>query len=145
MRNGWTKFNFVMMIISMIAGFVLVIVLTSMAAISYKGFAAIIFFVGVFLVIAFHSLWGLFIEMSKNIMNLSHTVDGSIGVNVNSLGGNSVEETWVCTLCGHSNYNQCSFCQNCGSHSPLNEYSESSGQVLKSVGAEIPEHNGMKI
>lgn len=126
MRNSWTKFNFVMMIISMIAGLILVIVLTSMAAISYsyKGSAAIIFFVGTFLVLAFHSLWGLFIEMSKNIMNLAHTVDGTTGENVNSVRGNSDEETWVCASCGHSNSIQCIFCQNCGSPSSLNEHSE---------------------
>ena len=124
MRNSWTKFNFIMMIISMVAGFVMVIVLTCMAvsSYSYRNSAVMIFFMGAFIVLAFHSLWGLFIEMSKNIINLSHTNNGETGEIHSPVSDKADTEEWECTSCGHSNSIQCSFCQNCGSPCTVNEH-----------------------
>lgn len=139
MRQGWTSFNKVLLIISMIAGFIMVIVLTVYTADSYlyNGWAWAVFVGGAFLVLSFHALWGLFVEMSENIAQLTNkndTVKDDTSLpwtcpncnRVNNKNPNFCANCkmprniksnvlrWTCQDCGRSNHVNLDFCQNCG-------------------------------
>ena len=88
MRNKWTKFNNVLMYISMVADFIAVI------SFSYLGrqFWWAVVLLGAIGVLVVHAVWGMLIEMSKNIIKLGSEK------NTESALDNDKKE-WVCPVC----------------------------------------------
>ncbi len=103
MRKGWTKFNNVLMYISMVGGFITVI---SLSFYGKKYWWAVVL-IGLIVVLAFHAVWGMLIEMSKNILKL-----GSDNKLAND-SQNDVQE-WTCPVCMAKNSSSNNFCDKCG-------------------------------
>lgn len=79
MFNNWTPFNKVLMIVSLMANVVMLIIGVCALSDAFYWFekSAWIFVVaGLFGIIMVHSIWGLFIEMSKNIIRIGERTSG---------------------------------------------------------------------
>lgn len=107
MKNKWTNFNSILIILSIIVCLIGVLILS----IQYS--SVIIFILGIIIVAISHAVWGLLIEISKNILLLA---PNKINRNDNSQTtvptmGN---DCWKCNKCSTANPNTYGFCQNCG-------------------------------
>lgn len=73
MFNGWTKFNKVLLIISIICNIIMLIVAVCVLSDTFYWFEknTVVFVIaGLFGIMMSHALWGLFIEMSRNIIRI---------------------------------------------------------------------------
>ncbi len=103
MRKGWTNFNNVLMYLSMAAGVIIVIALCF-----YGGrYWWAVLLLGLIAVLVGHAIWGMLIEMSKNVIKLGSERDNS-GVS------QSVRKEWTCPNCAKVNTSGNNFCQSCG-------------------------------
>ena len=103
MRNKWTKFNNVLMYISMVAGFIAVISFSHLG----RQFWWAVVLLGAIGVLVVHAIWGMLIEMSKNIIKLGSEK------NTESALDNDKKE-WVCPVCMTPNASINDFCEKCG-------------------------------
>lgn len=105
MRKSWTSFNNVLMYISMVAGFIAVI------AFSFYGreYWWAVVLLGFIAVLVLHGVWGMLIEMSKNIIKLGseNTSQGEM---------NNENSTWKCSVCMTENSAVNNFCEKCGTY-----------------------------
>lgn len=122
MEDRWTKFSYVVMIFSMIAGVIMVIVFTVMLANNrdLKSFTFPFFICGIFSVLAFHALWGMFIEMSYNIAELLYQVKKETNNTTVTQSLSPAGNSWVCSSCGNVNSSECESCQKCGNQKEKN-------------------------
>lgn len=103
MRKGWTSFNYVIIYISMVAGFIAVI-----AFAFYAGdYWWVVVLLGSIAVLVLHGVWGMLIEMSLNILVLGseNTSQGEM---------NNENSTWKCSVCMTENSVVNNFCEKCG-------------------------------
>ncbi len=122
MFQKWTKFNNVLLWFSIVAWLIVVIVFTCNMANDHatKDFAWVVGVGGTFLVFAAHALWGLFIEMAKNIIVMSaksfSTVEkGNTQTGyANNVINDMIKTTWKCKNCGKENSAYNRFCEDCG-------------------------------
>lgn len=103
MRNKWTKFNNVLMYISMVAGFIAVI------SFSYLGgrFWWAVVLLGAIGVLVVHAVWGMLIEMSKNIIRSGSEKNTATVLD-------NKPEAWTCPMCMTLNAPINDFCEKCG-------------------------------
>lgn len=133
MYKGWTNFNRVLMGISMGVCFVLIVVVASILRDNWW----IPVVIGIPVVFAAHCIWGLFVEMSKNIIRIgsmqmvpaanqsanavpvngqndySAPVSGQPGVNAPVYSEN-IPQDWTCPMCMTKNSKINNFCEKCG-------------------------------
>lgn len=108
MRKGWTNFNNVLIYLSMAAGVIIVISLCF-----YGGrYWWAVLLLGLIAVLVGHAVWGMLIEMSKNVIKL-----GSENENADAVQNAADEKAqfmWACPNCGNTNPENSIFCQSCG-------------------------------
>lgn len=104
MRKVWTNFNNVLMYISMVAGFIAVPAFSFLAGKNWW----VVVLVGTLAVFLIHALWGMLIEMSKNIIKL-----GSDNVAHSDMSNEN--KAWNCPVCMSENSAINNFCEKCGS------------------------------
>ena len=111
MKRKWTAFNKVMFVISIICSLILVIAATCISAVNLRlgGNAFWVCLLGIVIALVTHSVWGMLIEISCNIINL-HSQSPEV---LNNVKGNS-ENSWICSSCGRANSNDFLYCQGCG-------------------------------
>lgn len=123
MKQGWTNFNRILLGISCFIGLVMVIVLTVSSANNskYDGWVSfVIFFSGVFSVLSFHAIWGLFVEMAENIAQLSNK---DYNLEIDSEKDDTNQDNsfpWKCHSCGRLNYFNPNRCANCNTQRNVN-------------------------
>lgn len=122
MYKFWTKINKILLGISVIFGFILVGILTYKCAENNytEQYSWIVFIIGIVVVLAVHALWGLFIEISNNLILLRIKLYGEIEEEENKSDESDEEtpsyeglEPWKCS-CGYINAAEDVFCKKCG-------------------------------
>lgn len=121
MYKFWTKINKILLGTSIIFGFILVGILTYKCAENNytQQYSWIVCVIGIIAVLAVHALWGLFIEISNNLIQLRIKFCGEI--KKESEYDESSEEPissedlkpWKCS-CGYINAAEDVFCKKCG-------------------------------
>lgn len=131
MYKGWTGFNRVLMGISMGVCFLLIVVMVFILG-SYWWIPVC---VGIPLVFGLHCIWGLFVEMSKNIIRIGTiqlnfatkaqagqtagnnyaTTPASGQPEINDMfSENTAAQDWICPRCMMQNSAMNNFCEKCG-------------------------------
>lgn len=112
MKRKWTAFNKVMFVISIICGIILVIAATCISAVNFRlgGNAFWVCLLGIVGVLVTHSVWGMLIDISCNIINLHSQSPEALNNNVKI----NSENSWICSSCGRVNSDNFLYCQGCG-------------------------------
>lgn len=107
MYKGWTNFNRVLMGLSMGVCFVLIAVVV----IYFRNiwWVWLIGCICIFMVFAMHCIWGLFVEMSQNLIFLSEKIMGDQGEKIKK-----DTRPWKCNRCGNFNPASSVICGSCG-------------------------------